>query len=236
MQLENIDSERFEEFFLEDALDHMIVNEALDLLLLAVGEKPAASTTAHFEKISPGFRSFIEDFAEEFDLYYVTRDVEDQHPEEDENITGSSVFLTDEKERLELITPLEEATNSDIGSFLGYPDDAVEAFESSRGFDEVYTRFEELMEDEDFSEEEALDFLEENTSGKSYAERFDEKVEELDLSGDEKYLGLVSYIPRIEEENILEAVEEGKRREKVLQDLDEKLGVSVGEEYLGKIL
>jgi hypothetical protein len=53
---------------------------------------------------------------------------------------------------------------------------------------------------------------------------------------DEKYLGLVSYVPEIEEESILSAVEEAKRREKVLEELDDELDVSVGEEYLDKIL
>ncbi|WP_414837388.1 hypothetical protein ACK3SF_03905 [Candidatus Nanosalina sp. VS9-1] len=241
MNTGKIDPEALEKFLLEDALDHMIVNEALDLLLLVIGEKPAASTTAHFEKLSPGFEKFVEDFSDEFDLFYVTRDVEDTHPETDENITGSSVFFTDEEERLDMLRPMEQATNKDIGKFLGYPEEAVEAFETSRGFREAYQRFEEMMGDEDVSEEEALDFLEENTSEKSYSEKFDEKVEEMIQDGkmdrsDEKYLGLVSYVPRIEEESILSAVEEARRREKVLKEMDEELDVSVGREYLEKIL
>jgi hypothetical protein len=241
MKTGKVDPEALESFFLEDALDHMIVNEARDLLLLVLAEKPAASTTAHFEKLSPGFEKFVQDFSEEFDLFYITRDVEDTHPETDENITGSSVFFAREEDRLDMLRPMEEATNEDIGFFLGYPEEAVEAFETSRGFNETYQKFEEMMDDEDVSEEEALDFLEENTSDKSYSEKFDEKVEELIQEGamdrsDEKYLGLVSYVPEIEEESILSAVEEAKRREKVLEELDDELDVSVGEEYLDKIL
>lgn len=241
MERENVDSEALEEIFLEDALDHMIVNEALDLLLLVLDEKPAASTTAHFEKLSPGFEKFIEDFAERFDLYYVTRDVEDQHPESDENVTGSSVYLTRERERLEMISPLEDADSSDIGKFLGYPEEAVEDFETSRGFTDTYQKFEEMMEDQDVSEKDALDFLEESTSNKSYSEKFDEKVEEMiekDLINreDESLMGLISYIPVIKNETILSALKEANRRKKVLKELDKELNISVGERYLEKIL
>jgi hypothetical protein len=240
MDIENVDPDELERFFLEDALKELVAHEALDLLLLVIGEKPGASVTAYFQDISPGFRSFIEEFSQEFGLAYVTREVEGEK-ESRENVTGSRVFLARESERLEMLKPFKDASSDDIGRFLGYPEEAVEEFETSSGFKEAYTRFQEMMEDDSVTEEEALDFLEENTSEKSYTERFDDKVREMVEDGeidegDEKYLNLVSYIPRIGEEAILEAVEEGRRREKILREMDQELGVEVGETYLEKIL
>jgi hypothetical protein len=240
MELENIDSDELEKLFLEDALEEMVAHEALDLLLLVISEKPGASVTAYFQGISAGFRSFVEEFSQEFGIAYITREVEGEK-ESRENVTGSKVFLARESERLEMLKPFKDTSSEDIGRFLEYPEKSVEEFETSRGFKEAYSRFQEMIEDDSVSEDEALDFLEENTSGKSYAERFDEKVQEMTEKGDleeeeRRYLNLVSYVPQIENEAVLEAVEEGQRREKILIRMDDELEVEVGEAYLEKIL
>lgn len=240
MELETVEPDKLEKFFLEDALEEMVAHEALDLLLLVISEKPGASVTAYFQGISPGFRSFVEEFSQEFGLAYITREVEGEK-EAQKNVTGSKVFLARESDRLDMLKPFKDTSSEDIGRFLGYPEKAVEEFETSRGFKQAYSRFQEMMEDDSVTEDQALDFLEENTSGKSYAERFDEKVQEMTENGDleeeeRRYLNLVSYVPRIEKEAVLEAVEEGKRREKVLRKMDDELEVEVGEAYLEKIL
>jgi len=233
----NFDSDKLEEYLLEDATDHMPISEAFDLFLLVIGEKPGASVTIHFQRLSNDFKKFVEDFSEEFGLYYLME--KDEQGSQEENFSGNTVFFTNQKDRLEKVKPVGEASTTDIGLFLGYPGDAVESFESSTGFTEAYKKFEEEARKENVSEDEALEILE-NASSKSYGELFQEKLEELKEnetidSKDLKYLELVSYVPEIEESSVLEAIKEGKRREKSLKKLDEK-GFSIGEKFLRKIM
>lgn len=234
----DFDPDKLERYLLEESTDHMPVSEAFDLYLLVIGEKPGASVTIHFQRLSQDFKKFIEDFSEEFDLYYLMEDNEQESQEE--NFSGNTVFLTNQKDRLEKVKPVEEASNTDIGLFLGYPKDAVKSFESSTGFTEAYKKFEEEATKENVSEDEALEILEE-ASSKSYRELFQEKLEELKEdetidSEDVKYLELVSYVPEIEESSVLEAIKEGKRREKLLKKLDEKREFSIGEKFLENII
>lgn len=236
----NLDAERLEELITEEALKYMSPEESLDLLLLVYEEKPAASVTVHFQRISEEFEELIEIFADEFDLYYLLKQQKDPYEPESDRINSSTVFLSSEKERLDMIKPLDEADNADKGLFLGYPEEAVEAFESSTGFMDAYREFEKASKREDVSEDEALEILDE-ASGKSYIELFEEKKQELIEDGkieEERlqYLKLVSYVPVLKESGIIEAVKEGERRRKVILEKDDGVDTSTGKKILEDIL
>lgn len=233
-----LDAEKLDRYLLEDAVEHMPVNEAFDLYLLVIGERPGASVTIHFQRLSQDFKKFVEDFSEEFDLHYLMEN--DKQESQEENFSGNTVFFTNQKDRLEKVKPVEEASNTDIGLFLGYPEGAVESFESSTGFVDAYKKFEQQAAKEDVSEDEALEILDQ-ASSKSYMEVFQEKVGELNEEekindDEERYLELVSYVPEIKESAIKEAIQEGKRRKKLLKKLDEEQEFSIGEKFLEKIM
>lgn len=238
MRTEDLDAEKLDEY-MDDAAEFMPITEALDLLLLLIEEKPGASVTIHFERLSNDFKDFVEDFSDQFDLHYLVQEAASD-VNQAENFSGNTVFLCRDKERLEMLRPLKNISDEDIGLFLGYPEGAVESFKSSTGFVDAYRKFEKEAAKEDVSEEEALEILEQ-ASEKSYSEKFQEKLEELKEdeiidSEDEKYLELVSYIPEIDESSIQDAVEEGKNREKLLKRLDEELEASVGKSFINQIL
>ena len=238
MDSEKLDAEKLDKYLLEDAVEHMPMSEAFDLFLLVIGEKPGASVTIHFQRLSQDFKKFVEDFSEEFGLYFIMED--DKQESHEENFSGNTVFFTDQKDRLEKVKPVEEASNTDIGLFLGYPKDAVESFESSTGFVDAYKKFEQQAAKEDVSEDEALEILDQ-ASSKSYMEVFREKIGELKEEEkindeEERYLELVSYVPEIKESGIKEAIQEGKRREKLLKKPDEEQEFSIGEKFLEKIM
>jgi len=235
---EDLDSGKLHDYLIEDATEFMPPEEAFDLLLLLIDEKPGASITVHFQRLSNDFKEFIQDFSDEFDLHYIIQENSSQE-DQAENFSGNTVFLARDEQKLEMLKPLEDVSEKEIGLFLGYPEDAVEAFQSSTGFVEAYKEFEKEAAKEHVSEEEALEILEE-ASSKSYGELFQEKLEELKeevISKDkERYLDLVSYLPVLEQDAILEAISEGRRREKILEELDKKAEASVGKFFIEEIL
>lgn len=237
MNIEDLNAEELNDY-MDDATEFMSITEVFDLLLLLIDEKPGASITVHFERLSNEFKEFIQDFSDQFDLNYLIQ--EDSSIEQGENISGNTVFLCRDSDRLEMLRPLEDVSEEDIGLFLGYPEGAVEAFQSSTGFVKAYKKFEEEAAKEDVSEEEALKILE-DASEKSYGELFQEKLEELKKdevidSEDINYLELVSYVPEIDESSIEEAIQEGRRREKLLEEIDEKIDTSLGKRLINQIL
>lgn len=239
MNTEELDSGKLHDYLIEDATEFMPPEEAFDLLLLLIDEKPGASITVHFQRLSNNFKEFIKDFSDEFNLHYIIQENSSQE-DQAENFSGNTVFLTKDEQKLEMLKPLEDVSEKEIGLFLGYPDDAVEAFQSSTGFTEAYKQFEKEAAKEHVSEEGALEILE-KASAKSYGELFQEKLEELKeeevISKDEeRYLDLVSYVPVLEQDDILEAISEGRRRKKLLEELDKKAEASVGKFFIEQIL
>ena len=93
-----------------------------------------------------------------------------------------------------------------VGKFLGYPEESIEFYSEAE------------------------------VPGEEYRKKLTELHErgEIDDEG-LRYLQLVDYVPRPEKENILQAVEEGKRKEKALERFDEENSTRVAEMYLTEL-
>ncbi|MFB6203175.1 MAG: hypothetical protein ABEK01_01645 [Candidatus Nanohaloarchaea archaeon] len=62
-----------------------------------------------------------------------------------------------------------------------------------------------------------------------------EKLDGMEIGGEE-YLELVLYVPRPDREHIEAAIEKGREREELLEEMDRKLGIDVGSRYIEELL
>jgi hypothetical protein len=119
-------------------------------------------------------------------------------------------FITDDLERFSMLEDsygnFYGCSDGAVGKFLGYPEEAIEFYSETEVPGEEYRK--KLTELHDRGE-----------------------IDDEDL----RYLQLVDYVPRPEKENILRAVEEGKRKEKALERFDEENNTRVAEMYLTEL-
>ncbi|WP_414838347.1 hypothetical protein ACK3SF_02995 [Candidatus Nanosalina sp. VS9-1] len=210
-----MEPELVQDYFQHRLNDAVVQDEKLALYLLVIGERPGVLI------MNPDMkdRNILEDFCREFDLEYIytggegERGLLDKILRRDSRLFKGGFFIASDGERFEELESTEGRfygfSDEGVGEFLGYPEDDVEYFASNvvEGHIERPTR---------------------------------EKAEELVSEGvirkkDLKYLELVSYVPRPEEENIVEAVELGKKREEKILEIDEDLGIDTGAKILGQI-
>lgn len=93
-----------------------------------------------------------------------------------------------------------------VGEFLGYPEEAVK----------FYSRT--------------------NIPGEEYRSKITELYKQGALDDEDlEYLQLIDYVPRPGRENILQALKEGKRKEKALERFDEENSTRVAEMYLTEL-
>lgn len=201
-ELEKISDRKIKEFF-EDRLPEKITNEeVLDILFLVLGEKPGALVMGTGRKT----REVLEDFRTEFNINMKVvkgpeRSLVDRVLGRDTRFMKDSIFLARNPERFEI---LEDSNGSfcgfsdrAVGEFLGYPESAIEYYENKTTEKPAGMEVEGMIED--MIKEGKID------------------------SNAEKYLEMISYLPAPKEENIKNAVEEGKKRAEIIEDTELKL-------------
>ena len=211
----DLDPGLVEDYFEHRLNDAVVVDEKLALLLLLIDERPGALI------MNPDFkdRNILEDFCQEFELEKLytggekSRGLLDKILRRDTRLFKGGFFIAKEEERFEALKSTEGRfygfSDEGVGSFLGYPEDDVEYFANN---------------------------VTEGHIERPTNEKAEELVSEGVLKNSElKYLELVSYVPRPEKENILKAVELGKRREEKILAMDEELDIESGAEVLREI-
>jgi len=160
-----------------------------------------------------GEREKLAEFCREFDLEF-----REQSSKNESLLSSSGFFISCDEERFQKLQDSEGRfygfSDRDVGDFLGFPEDDIEFFAENveEGPVEVKTReiTEKMVRENLISQEDA------------------------------KYVNLVTYVPRPCEENVLEAVEQGKRFENKILEFDAKSDSSIGkrvlEEFYGKVL
>lgn len=194
------------------------LEDSLDILVMASGKRDTAIATVFPGGLSKDFRDGLEELSRFFDFHYLIRE------KEEDVLEDATVYFSRISETLDEVS--EEMTQRELGQFLDYPEDAVEAFTTDNTTTEVFQKFQQMMEDEGVDDEEALNFIE--NSGKSYLERFSEFLDE--ITGEEltrqerKLLNFVPYVPAPEKESVLNAVNLGRERRELLEELDSDTG------------
>lgn len=204
-----------EDYFEHRLTDAVVVDEKLELLLLLIEERPGVLI------MNPDYRdrNILQDFCDEFELEFLytggekSRGLLDKILRRDTRLFKGGFFIARDRGRFEKLKETEGRfygfSDEGVGNFLGYPEDDIEYFS--------------------------------NNVTEGHIERpTNEKAEELVSQGlikerDLKYLELLSYVPRPVKENILEAVELGKKREEKILEKDEELDIDSGKEVLREV-
>ncbi len=192
--------------WLEELDSSVDLEEKLALVFLLTDVKPGVVLMG----VSKG--SNIYDFAEEFDLKVLHVDGEDRSLlnrllGRDNRFQKDTVFLAEDGQRFEVLEDEEPG-------FAGFTDESVGEF---LGYPESS--------------------LEYYGSVEAPGHDFREKIEDLDFSEEQlKYLNLVFYVPAPEEEQVEEAIQEGKRRAEKLEDLSDETNVDLFDEYRERVL
>lgn len=140
-----------------------------------------------------------------------------KNDEQDSGLATNGFFIARREKRFEVLKGSEGRfyglSDRDVGKFLGYPEDDVEYFE-------------ERIVDRPVEHE--------------TREKMRELVSTGELENNEfNYVELVGYVPRPEKQNILEAVEKGKKYYKAILEFDADNNFSIGkralEEFLGEV-
>lgn len=211
----DLDSGLVEDYFEHRLNDTVVIDEKLALLLLLIDERPGVLI------MNPDYRdrNVLEDFCTEFELEHIytggerSRGLIDRILRRDTRLFKGGFFIAKDEKRLEKLQETEgrfySFSDEGVGNFLGYPEDDIEYF----------------------AEKVAEGHIERPTNKKA-----EELVSEGVLKNRElKYLELVSYVPRPLKENILDAVELGKKREEKILEMDEELGINSGAEVLREV-
>ncbi|MFB6115540.1 MAG: hypothetical protein ABEK04_04535 [Candidatus Nanohalobium sp.] len=206
------DTEELEAFFLDKLPESIGHEQAFDILMMLMGEKPGALVMSP----NPGEKNLLEDMCEELDLSYkVTggkkRSWLDKVLNRDTRVFKDGFFIARDEKALDHLDESEGMfygySDRGVGEFLGYPEDSTLFYENSTD---------------------------------PATEKSEQKIEEMKEEGkisseDEKKLSLISYVPKPDEVSILRAVKIGETREKKLNEIDKDLETSIGEEYLEEI-
>ncbi|MFO7794211.1 MAG: hypothetical protein R6V35_04535 [Candidatus Nanohaloarchaea archaeon] len=205
--IEKMDADLIEKYFIEEFPGALIDEEAYHLLLLILGEKPGALLLG----VKDSDTEIIRDFCSDFDLEMKAvggekRSILDRILKRETVLTSSSIYIAEKKDRFDLLKYSEETD-------ARFSDKAIGDF---LGYPEDALRYYENEEIPGKAFQDKADFS--NFSDEDFA-----------------YLNLVEYVPKPEEEEISKAIEEGKKREKLLKRLDNELDIEIGSKYLNEI-
>lgn len=210
-----VDGSYIEEYFAEKLDDRVVQDEKLALLLLVLDERPGVLI------MNPDLedRKTLKMMCQDFDLEFLytggdkRRGLKDRLKSSDSRLFKGGFFIASESQRFSVLKDSEGRfygfSDRAVGEFLGYPEDDITYFADNvvEGHIERPTR-----------------------------KKAEELVSRRVLKAkDLKYLELVSYVPRPEEENIVQAVETGREREEKILEMDENKGTDVGKEILSQV-
>lgn len=211
MEMAIEDRDLLEEYFLERFPERITDEEAYHILLLVMGLKPGTLVMS----ADKSQRKLLEDFCKDSGLKIKLveggkRSLLDRLLGRDSRFRKDSIYLAREKERFSILEQSKGDftgfTDEAVGRFLGYPESAV-AF---------YSR--------------------EEVPAKKFERFIQKKLDEDEITGEELgFLSLVGYLPNPEADGLEKALEEGRKRSRMLQSLDESLQVKVGKKYQEKI-
>jgi hypothetical protein len=187
---------------------HVNPSQRLDLMLLALGEKPGALVIG----VEAGAVPVLEEFCHDLDLhsavdYGQNRSLVDRVLRRDTRFLKECFFAARHRERLSLLDPNGDfcgTTDRATGEFLGYPDRAVDLYADSETApaQEASQKAEKMLE-----------------TG---------AVDQADL----RRTRTVSYVPCPETQSILDCVETAKRRTRAIEAFDERFDTEVGERLM----
>lgn len=204
-----------EKYFLDELPENLSIHESFELLLVIIEKRPAALV------MSPSFkdRKLLRSFCDKFDLHYLEvegqeRSLLDKILRRDTRVFKGGFFISQNEERFEKLKSSEGDfygfSDKAVGSFLDYPDEAIEYFEQRTSNGEIGSETEKILED---------------------------LIDDGEISRDEaKYVELISYLPKPDKSNILKAIQKGKERKNDLQEFDENFNVEIARRYLDDLL
>lgn len=199
---------RTQEFFEERLPAVLEDGSSYPLLLVALGEKPAAlSMNVNHEQIE-----VLEEFCEEFNLHLRIYEGRMSKPDtavgQNPSFNQKGAFIAKNPERFKILENSEGrfygASDEAVGKFLDFPEKAIRFFNST--------------------EQPGLESRKE-------IQRMKQKEE---INSDLKYLNLITHIPAPEKESVEKAVETGKKREKLLEQFDKEMDTEIGRKYLNR--
>lgn len=205
-------AEELEKYFLDELPESIGYEQAFDILMMIVGEKPGSLV------MSPDLDeiNLLEDMCDELDLEYIItggneRSFIDKVLGRDTRVLKDGFFISRNEKALEELENSEGLfygySDKGVGSFLGYPKDSTLFYENSDepAPEKAKSKIEEMRENDKIDKE------------------------------DRKKLSLISYVPKPEEVSIFRAVKIGEMREQKLEELDKDLETEIGEKYLENI-
>lgn len=205
-------AEELEEYFLNKLPDKIGYEQAFDILMMLIGEKPGALV------MSPGLKEkkLLKEMCDRLDLEYkVTggkeRSFFDKLLNRDTRVLKDGFFISRNEGALEELDESEGLfygySDKGVGQFLGYPKDSTLFYENSNdpAPDKARSKIEDMIDEDKIDRE------------------------------DRKKLSLISYVPKPEEVSIFRAVKIGDMREQKLEEVDKDLETEIGERYLEEI-
>lgn len=209
----DLDKTLLEKYFTDKLPERIPSNECFELLLVLTEERPGALIMSPDFKDRKLLRKFCEDLnLEYFEVEEKHRSLLDRALRRDTRMFKGGFFVARNQERFNILKKSKGRfygfSDKAVGKFLGYPEDDADYFAERAAEGKVWDETEE---------------------------KIDELIEKGDLQRNElKYLEFTSYVPRPEKSNIIKAVEKGKQRENTLLELDNQLGIEIGENYLAE--
>lgn len=195
-----------EEFFREKLPNALKDGSSYPLLLIVLGEKPGALTM----NVSDEQIEVLERSCEEFGLHLKVSEGRVSKPDSPTGVKPSfeqrGGFVARNPDRFHILQASEgrfySFSDRAVGKFLGFPESAIEFFNSCE------------------------------QPGLRSRRRIEELKEKGMFNDDTRYLNLTTYIPAPEKEAVEQAIETGKKRQEMLEKLDSELDTDIGRSYL----
>jgi hypothetical protein len=204
-QLKTVQKSAMEEHF--SALPEKLRDgSSYPLLLVVLGEKSAALTMNVKDEQVEAIRQLCDEFDPHLKVYEGRTSKPETSVGERPSFEQKGAFVARKEGRFEILEGSEGRfygfSDKAVGKFLGFPESSIEFFDSHEQPGIISRREIHRMRDEG------------------------------ELPPDLEYLNLTTFIPAPEKEAVEKAIETGKRREKLLRELDQELEADIGEKYI----
>lgn len=196
------EKEKIEEYF-GYFRDELPSRDVLDLLLLTIGSRKSCLVmNTDSEEVGK-----LKEYCREMNLHCRVEDGESR-------ISGKSVFISREKERLDLLEKDDGRfcgfRDADVGKFLGFP-------------------------------EEDSDYFSQNIQNGQIEPEVRDKLDEMIADGeakeqDREFVEISSYVPKPDEENIQKCIKRGKKHREAISKFDDEKGADLGRKVLDEFL